>query len=178
MDDRPSRILLDRTKIRERIHRLGEQITLEMQGLTPCIMPILDGGMIFTSDLIRQISLPITLLPIKASSYGKERVSSGRLAFPWGESQLARDQDVLLVDDILDTGLTLTTLYSSLLASGARSVRTCVLLRKQRALHLHADYIGFDIPNEFVVGYGLDHAGRHRNLPDIRCLETQKIPSS
>ncbi len=178
MDDRPARILLKRAEIQERIRSLGEQITLEMQGLTPCIMPILDGGMIFTSDLIRQISLPITLLPIKASSYGQERVSSGRLELPLGVSPLARDQDVLLVDDILDTGLTLTSLCSSLLAAGARSVRTCVLLRKQHAVHLHADYIGFDIPNEFVVGYGLDHAGHHRNLPDIRCLETRKNPKS
>jgi len=103
-----------------------------------------------------------------------ESVSSGNLDLPWGVPPLVRDRDVLLVDDILDTGLTLTTLRSTLLEAGARSVRTCVLLRKQHANHLHSDYIGFDIPNEFVVGYGLDHAGRHRNLPEIRCLEIEK----
>ena len=173
-DDRFSRVLLDRAEIQERIRTLGEQISLEMRGLTPCIMPILDGGMIFTSDLIRQISLPITLMPIKASSYGKERISSGRLDLTWGVSPLVRDQDILLVDDILDTGLTLTKLSSTLLESGARSVRTCVLLRKHHAAHLHSDFIGFEIPNEFVVGYGLDHAGQHRNLPDIRCLQIKE----
>jgi len=174
MDDRCSRVLLDQAEIQERIRTLGEQITHEMRGLVPCVIPILDGGMIFASDLVRKISLPITLLPIKASSYGMESVSSGNLDLPWGVPPLVRDRDVLLVDDILDTGLTLTTLRSTLLEAGARSVRTCVLLRKQHANHLHSDYIGFDIPNEFVVGYGLDHAGRHRNLPEISCLEIEK----
>lgn len=168
MIEKLSEIILDQTTIRKRVRELGKQISSDMQGYhSLVVVPVLDGGMIFAADLIREIELPLTLLPIKASSYGNAMKSSGNVEFPWDIPTTVRDKDLLLVDDILDTGHTLNTLISKLLQAGAHSVRTCVLLRKKHARHLSADYLGFEIPNKFVVGYGLDLAGRYRNLPDI-----------
>jgi hypoxanthine phosphoribosyltransferase len=161
-------ILLDRETIALRVAELGSEINRDLQGANLCIVPVMDGGMIFAADLMRGISLPQTLCPIKASSYGNATTSSGKIEIPLGIPEGVSGKECLLIDDILDTGKTLQTLRSHLLEAGAKSVRTCVLLRKEYAKHLVADYIGFDIPDTFVVGYGLDLAGNYRNLPDIR----------
>jgi hypoxanthine phosphoribosyltransferase len=133
-------------------------------------MPVLDGGMIFASDLIREIQLPLTLLPIKASSYGTATTSSGSVSLTWGIPAGAQGKNILLVDDILDTGRTLDILRQELLKAGASTVHTCTLLRKESSKHLTVDYLGFEIPDKFVVGYGLDLAGKYRNLPCIGIL--------
>lgn len=160
-------ILLDQHVIAKRIMELGVEIGTSLRGLEPVIMPVLDGGMIFAADLMRAIPLPQVLLPVKASSYGNSTVSSGTVHLPWGIPSTVRDRDLLLVDDILDTGQTLTVLREKLLESGARSVRTCIFLRKESAVGFSADYVAFEIPDRFVVGYGLDLAGRYRNLPVV-----------
>ena len=160
-----SEILLDRETIQARVRELGAQITRELRGTQLCIAPLLDGGMIFAADLMREIELPVTLLPLKASSYGDGTTSSGVVSLPWGLPEEIRDKEILLVDDILDTGRTLQTLKNELLDAGALSVRTCILLRKEYSKELPADFVGFDIPDKFVVGYGLDLAGLYRNLP-------------
>jgi hypoxanthine phosphoribosyltransferase len=165
-----SEILLDRAAIRRRVEELGLQISQELEGSNLCVMPVLDGGMIFAADLAREIQLPLIITPIKASSYGEATISSGTLTLPFGIPKGISGKDLLLVDDILDTGLTLKVLKDRLMGCGAVSVRTCVLLRKESSRHLSADYLGFDIPDKFVVGYGLDHAGLYRNLPDIGVL--------
>lgn len=162
-----SEILLDSETIGNRVAELGLEITREFQGTSLCLCPLLDGGMIFAADLMRAIDLPLTLLPLKASSYGENTSSSGVITMPWGIPDAVFGKEILLVDDILDTGRTLTTLTGFLLDSGALSVRTCVLLRKESSKDLPSDFIGFDIPDKFVVGYGLDLAGRYRNLPHI-----------
>jgi hypoxanthine phosphoribosyltransferase len=162
-----SKILLDSDTIATRVRELGILISSDMSGLLPCIVPVMDGGMIFAADLMREFSLPVTLLPIRASSYGAGIESSGTVRLPEGIPEEVRGRDLLLVDDILDTGRTMAVLRDGLLSAGALSVRSCVLLRKEHARHLHADYIGFEIPDSFVVGYGLDLAGLHRNLPCI-----------
>ena len=108
-------ILLDRDTIRMRVAALGAQLSREMQGLNPCIMPIMDGGMIFAADLMREISIPVTLLPIKTSSYGNATLSKGKVDLPWGIPTSVCGRNLLLVDDILDTGQTLSTLVSGLL---------------------------------------------------------------
>jgi hypoxanthine phosphoribosyltransferase len=160
-------ILLDAKTIRQRVMEMGQDITRDFQGTEPFIMPVLDGGMIFAADLVREIRLPLTLLPIKASSYGTGTSSSGTVSLPWGVPTAVRGKKILLVDDILDTGRTFEILTSELLKTGASSVKTCTLLRKHSSAHLHADYIGFEIPDQFVVGYGLDLAGKYRNLPCV-----------
>lgn len=160
-------ILIDREAIRRRVAELGAQITGDLKGTDLCVIPVMDGGMIFAADLVREIPLPLAILPVKASSYGHGTTSSGSVTLPWGLPGGIAGKDLLLVDDILDKGLTLQTLEGLFLEAGARSVRTCVLLRKESNRNLSADYIGFDILDRFVVGYGLDQAGLHRNLPDI-----------
>lgn len=169
---RAPEVLLAEESIRKKVAELGAAITRDFRELTLCVMPVLDGGMIFTADLIREIRLPLTLLPIKVSSYGDAMESPGTPHLPQGVPDGFRGRNLLLVDDILDTGHTLETLKSKLLNSGARSVATCVLLRKKRARSLHADYVGFEIEDMFVVGYGLDLAGRYRNLPFVGIPDT------
>jgi hypoxanthine phosphoribosyltransferase len=161
-------VLLNRDSISQRVAQLGVEITGDLQGANLCIIPVMDGGMIFAADLMREISLPQTLCPIKASSYGNATISSGSVQLSGGIPEGVSGKACLLIDDILDTGKTLEVLRSSLFEAGAKSVCTCVLLRKEHAKHLPADYIGFDIPDTFVVGYGLDLAGNYRNLPDVR----------
>lgn len=161
-------ILLDRDTITLRVAALGAEITRDMQRSDLCIVPVMDGGMILAADLMRQIALPLTLHPLKASSYGDGTTSSGKVHLPLGMPEGVSGKECLLVDDILDTGKTIEALRARLLEAGATKVRTCVLLRKEYAKHLPADYIGFEIPDAFVVGYGLDLAGNYRSLPDIR----------
>jgi len=168
-----SRILVDRERIRNRIEEIGARISLDFRGSDLCIVPVMDGGMIFAADLMRAINLSVTLAPVKASSYGDATVSSGTVNLAWGIPEGIRGKDLLLVDDILDTGRTLGILGSRLREAGAASVRTCVLLRKESAALLPADYVGFEIPDLFVVGYGLDLAGHYRNLPFIGIPETE-----
>ena len=125
-----SEILIERGTIQARVRELGSQITRELAHTPLCIAPLLDGGMIFAADLMREIDLPLTLLPLKASSYGDGTISSGSVTLPWGIPASVQGKEILLVDDILDTGRTLQTLKEQLLTGGALSVRTCVLLRK------------------------------------------------
>ena len=166
----PGKTLLDRETIQNRVPQLGSEITRDLRDASLCMVPVMDGGMIFAADLMRAIALPMIMRPIKASSYGVGTTSSGTITLPWGIPEGIGGKDLLLVDDILDTGKTLEVLTTRLREAGARSVRTCVLLRKESANHLHADYIGFDIPDAFIVGYGLDMAGLYRNLPEISVM--------
>lgn len=168
--DTDTGILLDRRTIAQRVRELGSKIGNDYQGRDLCIVPVMDGGFVFAADLIREIDLPLTVAPIKASSYGDATVSSGTVRIPWEIPGGIGGKDLLLVDDILDTGKTLEVLKTRFMEAGARSVGSCVLLRKESASHLPADYIGFEIPDKFVIGYGLDLAGLHRNLPDIRVM--------
>ena len=159
--------LIDRKAIAQRVRELGAEITQDLHGTTPCLVPVMDGGMVFAADLMREIALPVLLQPVKASSYGSGTSSTGSVSLPWGLPEDVKGRSIVLIDDILDTGLTLQMLREQLLEAGASDVKTCVLLRKASGSHRSADYIGFDIPDHFVIGYGLDLAGLHRNLPDI-----------
>ena len=165
-----SEILISGDSILRRVKELGVSISKDLATSELCVMPVMDGGMIFAADLVREITLPLMILPVKASSYGNSTTSSGRVSLPWGIPKGVSSKDVLLVDDILDTGGTLNHLKELLMLEGARTVITCVLLRKQSSRHLAADYLGFEIPDQFVVGYGLDYAGLYRNLPYIGTL--------
>jgi len=160
-------VMIDEKSIRNRVAELGAEITHDLGKGNFAVSPVMDGGMIFCADLIRKIDLQILLMPLKAGSYGGAKQSSGTVTLHWLIPEGVRGREILIVDDILDTARTLEYLKAQLLAAGAVSVRSCVLLRKQSSKECTADYVGFDIPDQFVVGYGLDLAGKYRNLPFI-----------
>ncbi len=165
------RVLFSEGEIRERIDELADELTRAYEGREFTVVSVLKGSCVFASDLIRRIPIPLELAFVAASSY-RDGTQSGALdvVFPAGNEIQGRD--VLLVDDILDTGRTLKRLRDELAARGAREVRSCVFLDKpaRRAVPLAADFRGFEVEDLFVVGYGLDFAGRYRNLPYVGAL--------
>jgi len=176
------RILLSREQIARRVEELGRQITLDCAGEPVIFIGVLKGAAVFLSDLVRQVQVDATFDFIAVSSYGSRTGAVPGLARTWdstGEVRLTKDveqslrgKNVILVEDILDTGLTLTFLKRLLMGHEPKSFRVAVLLDKpsRRKLEVAADYVGFVIADEFVVGYGLDYAEKFRNLPDIRLL--------
>ena len=169
-DPRDFEILITSDDLRDRVRALGKEISESFSGRDCMVIPVLDGAMIFAADLIREMPRSLRMAPIKASSYGDGTESSGTVSLAGDLPSGIAGASVLLVDDILDTGATLRFLTRLLKEAGAASVTTCVLLRKERSESLQADFVGFNIPDRFVVGYGLDLAGHYRNLPDIACL--------
>ncbi|MFP4052312.1 MAG: hypoxanthine phosphoribosyltransferase [Phycisphaerae bacterium] len=166
------RVLVDRDRIAARVDELGRQIaeTYRDQDLT--IMAVLTGSMIFLADLIRRIPLMMHIDVVSISSYpGRSTTTRGpRWLLPISTD--LKDRNVLVIDDILDSGLTLQAMLSAVRAMEPASLRSCVLLRKERPdleTRFEPDFVGFDIPNEFVVGYGLDFDNLYRNVPEI-CL--------
>lgn len=174
MDASVESILLDSRTIRRRVRELGVQITQDYGGKTPHLVAVLKGASIFLADLVRSIELELSYDFIAAGSYGNQTLSSGEIHLLKDVDESVEGRDVILVEDIIDTGLTLHYLVQSLRARGPTSLRIAALLNKpsRRKIHVPLDYIGFDIPDEFVVGYGLDYGQRYRNLPDICILRT------
>ncbi len=162
-------VLIPTEKLQTRIRQIGEQISKDYAGRRPELICVLKGAMVFLSDLMRAIDLSLTIDYIAVSSYGKEKNSSGEVKIVKDLDEPLQGRDIILVEDILDTGLTLNFLINSFKARGATSIKIATLLNKpeRRKVEVHADYVGFDIPDEFVVGYGLDYAERYRNLPYI-----------
>lgn len=173
------RVLISRERIAYRVAALGADITRDFAGQAVIFVGVLKGAAIFLSDLARCVQLDATFDFIGVSSYGNRPTPAQELQKGWdstGEVRLTKDADqsmkdrnVILVEDILDTGLTLNYLKGILLGHQPRSFRIAALLDKpsRRKLPIEADYVGFSIPDEFVVGYGLDYAEKYRNLPDI-----------
>lgn len=165
--------LFSKTVIRKKVVQLGKQITKLYKNCdNVLIVPLLEGGTVFASDLIREINLPITVKSFKVSSYHGSTKSSGKLQMDITNLPECKDKHVIIVDDIYDTGLTLSTLCNHFKVAGAKTVTTCVLLNKKvtRNSNLKPDLYGFAIKNEFVVGYGLDYNEVYRNLPYIGVL--------
>lgn len=162
-------LLLSHDAIQKRVQELGQRIAGDYQGRTPHLVAILKGACIFLSDLVRHIPLPLSLDFIAVSSYGASTKSSGVVRITKDLDSSIEGRDVILVEDILDTGLTLSYLQEYLINRQPASLKICALLNKpsRRIKEVHADYIGFDIPDKFVVGYGLDVDQRYRNVPDI-----------
>ncbi len=172
-------MLISRQDIAKRVSELGSQITNDFRGQSVNLVGVLKGAAIFLSDLARQVDLDATFDFIGVSSYGNRPTPTQELKSGWdstGEVKLTKDVDqtlkdknIILVEDILDTGLTMTYLKRLLLARQPRSLKVAALLDKptRRKLPLEGDYVGFKIPDEFVVGYGLDYAEKYRNLADI-----------
>jgi len=168
------RVLITEAQIARRIQALSCDIARDFDGREMVVVSLLNGTVMFLADLIRTLSLPLRLDFIGVSSYGAG-TESGDLVFTKELRLSVRGRDVLLVDDILDTGKTLCRVLGKLRALKPRRIKTCVLLNKaaRRVELIEADYVGFEIPDYFVVGYGLDFAERYRNLPFVGVLYPQ-----
>lgn len=166
-------ILVTPQAIKRRIAALGEQLNHDYAKKDLMVVAIVNGALIFTADLLRQMRSPLRLDCLRASSYHDGVKALGEPRIVDSMKLDVRGHHVLLVDDILDTGKTLAMVAGLIRKKGATSVKSCVLLDKKarRAVPFQADYVGFDIPNEFVVGYGLDFNERYRNLPCIGVLK-------
>ena len=170
-------VLYERGDIRRRVEELGHAITVDYAGRTPVLISVLKGGAVFLADLIREVPLPLEVHFMAISRYGDAEESLGRVQILLDLDVDLTGRDVLLVEDIVDTGLTLSYLLSVLRARGAATLEVCALLDKsvRRIAPLSVRYVGFDCPDHFVVGYGLDFAERYRNLPDILAVEDLRV---
>lgn len=168
-------ILISQDRIQERVRQLGRQIEADFAGKPLTIVAVLTGSLIFLADLMRQIQLPLRVALLQASSYRGATTTAGRLTINEAFMPDVVGRDVLLLDDILDTGHTLATLVRRMHDRGAQTVRTAVLLRKigRQEVHLEPDYCGFTIPDAFVVGYGLDYNDDYRHLPHVAVLPAE-----
>lgn len=164
--------LISSQRIQERVQELGDQITHDLRGCDLVVVGVLKGAVMFMTDLVRCIELPLSMDFLGVSSYGDKTDTSGVVQITQDLTQPLVDKDVLVVEDIVDTGLTLAFLLDHLRVRLPRSIRVCTLLHKpshtKKAVHL--DYVGFVIDDKFVVGYGLDYEQRYRNLRYIGYL--------
>jgi len=168
------RVLLTQDQIRDRVAELAREVETAYTLDQPLLLVgVLKGAAMIMSDLARALSVDVQMDWMAVSSYGSGTTSSGVVRILKDLDADVLDRDVLVVEDIVDSGLTLSWLLSNLAARGPRSVKVLTLLRKPEALkvQVHVDFVGFDIPNEFVVGYGLDYAERYRNLSCIGTLK-------
>lgn len=178
MPEEVQRILLRREAIAQRVRALGAAISRDRDPERPLLaVAILKGAVIFAADLVREISGPVQMDFMAVGSYGDAAQSSGAVRIIKDLDETAAGRDVLLIEDIVDTGLTLRYLREYLLGQGPRSLKVCVLLDKadRRKVDVQVDYVGFRIPDAFVVGYGLDFAGRYRNVPDVLALRSEAV---
>lgn len=170
------KILIRSAAIKRRVQQVAHEITRDFDGERVHLIGVLKGGCIFLSDLIREINLDTSIDFIAVSSYGKNKDSSGQVRLLKDLDSNIAGLNVILVEDILDTGLTLSYLLRILRQRKPKTLRVAALLDKpsRRRVNVTGDYIGFSIPDEFVIGYGLDYAERYRNLKDVCVLDPQK----
>ena len=173
------RVLFDESTILRRLDELAAEISEDYQDRELTVIAILNGSIIFMADLLRRIPLPLKLDCLSVASYHGGTVTSGEIVFRQIVLPNVQGRHILILDDILDSGVTLAAIRDKLTAEQPRSVRICVLLRKvkDRFRPVDADYVGFNIGDEFVVGYGLDYMEHYRNLPCIGVLRKDRIVS-
>lgn len=162
-------VLISADAIRQRVRELGDAISRDYQGGPLLLVGILRGSFVFLADLVRAVQIPVAVDFMAISSYGSATKSSGVVRILKDLDEQVEGQNVMVVEDIVDTGLTLQYIQTQLVARGAASVKICTLLDKpsRRQVEVPLDYLGFHIPDEFVVGYGLDFDECYRNLPDV-----------
>jgi hypoxanthine phosphoribosyltransferase len=167
------RVLLTKEEIAGRVRQLGAEITCDYAGKAPRLVGILKGSAVFMADLMREIALPASIDFLAVSSYGVKSQSTGAVRILKDLDMTVEGEDLLIVEDILDSGLTLSYIINLLAGSKPSSVRLCTLLDKpgRRRVDVSPHYTGFTVPDEFLVGYGLDYAERYRNLPYIAVLK-------
>ena len=167
------RVLLTEEEVDKRIQELGDMISRDYAGRNIHLICVLRGGVFFTCELAKRITVPVSLDFMSVSSYGNESKSSGVVKIMKDLDDVIENKDVLVVEDIVDSGRTLRYLLENLESRNPRSLKLCTLLDKpeRRVTEVKVDYTGFEIPDEFVVGYGLDYAQKYRNLPYIGVVE-------
>jgi hypoxanthine phosphoribosyltransferase len=167
------RVLITRDELAGRVAEIGRAIANDYAAMDPVLVGVLKGAVVFLADLMRSIDLPLTTDFMSVSSYGGSTQSSGIVKITSDLSVTIEDRHVLIVEDIIDSGRTVSYLKRNLMTRHPRSVKICALLDKveRREVDVDLDYVGFAIPDVFVVGYGLDHAGLYRNLPYLGALE-------
>jgi len=167
--------LLSPEQIQARIVELGAQISRDYEGKDPVFVSVLVGAVMFTADLLRHITVPCSLDFMAISSYGKESRSSGVVRVVKDLDESVESRHVVIIEDIVDTGLTLNYLLDNMKNRNVASVRVAALLDKpsRRMTDIHVDYVGFEVPDEFVIGYGLDFAQRYRNFPYVGVLRPE-----
>ena len=170
-------ILVQQDDLAHRIAQLGEEISRDYEGRDLLLVGVLKGAIFFLSDLMRHLTVPCEVDFMAVSSYGSATDSSGVVRILKDLDAPLSGRDVLIVEDIVDSGLTLSYLYRILSARDPASVKVCALLTKpdRRTVKMPIDYVGFEIPNEFVIGYGLDYAERFRNLPFVAAFDESRV---
>jgi hypoxanthine phosphoribosyltransferase len=171
------RVLFDEPAIHRRLDDIAAQISSDYRERELTVIAVLHGSLMFVADLLRRIPLPLKLDCLGVASYHGEAQTSGEVVFKQSTAPDVAGRDVLILDDILDSGQTLATIRETLKTAKPHSIRVCVLLskKKQRAREVDPDYVGFEIEDEFVVGYGLDFRERYRNLPYIGVLRKELL---
>ena len=167
------KILISRDEIANAVDRLASEIKRDYQGKQPLLIGVLKGAFVFMADLMRQLDLPLELEFVRLSSYGAARESSGRVRVVQGLKTPIKGRDVLVIEDIVDTGITISFLLNYLRKKKPASLKLCVLTDKpsRRRVPVSIDYLGFTVPDKFVVGYGIDFAEKFRYLPEICVIE-------
>jgi hypoxanthine phosphoribosyltransferase len=168
-------ILVGRDKIKEMVVRVGKQISEDYRGEELVLVGVLKGGFVFLADLMREIDIPVDMDLIAVSSYGASTKSSGVVRIIKDIDMNISDKHVLIVEDLVDTGLTLSYLKELFKTRGPKSVKICTAFDKpsRRKVDIEVEYSGIEVPDKFIVGYGLDYAGKYRNLPDVCTLKRE-----
>ena len=173
MADKTRRVLFSKEKIAAEVKRLGQEISRDYGNQEILLVGVLKGSFLFIADLIREIDSPTVVDFVRLASYGSDTQTSGIIEFRKELEMPIRNRDVLIIEDIVDSGYTLECLYNKLLLQQPRSLKICTLIDKRgrREVELEVDYVGIRMDDGFIVGYGLDHDERFRNLPDIHLIE-------
>jgi hypoxanthine phosphoribosyltransferase len=168
-------VLVTREQIREMTKKLGKQISKDYEGCDLVLVGVLKGGFVFLADLMREITIPVDMDLIAVSSYGASTKSSGVVRIIKDMDLNIEGKHVLIVEDLVDTGLTLKHLKELFSTRGPESVKICAAFDKpsRRQVDIEVEYKGIEVPNKFIVGYGLDYAGKYRNLPDVCTLKKE-----
>jgi hypoxanthine phosphoribosyltransferase len=166
------KIIIGRDEIKQAVIRLARQITSDYRGKEPLLIGILKGSCIFLSDIIREINIPLEIEFVRLASYSG-KLSSGKVKIVQGLKSTIQGRDILIVEDIVDTGLSVSVLLKYLKRRAPASLKLCVLLDKpsRRTILVPIDYLGFTVPDKFIVGYGIDWNEKYRYLPDIAAID-------
>ncbi|MDX9710528.1 MAG: hypoxanthine phosphoribosyltransferase [Trichloromonas sp.] len=173
MSELDLKLLYSQEEIARQVKRLGDEISNDYPDSEILLVGVLKGSFLFVADLVRAISSPLIVDFVRIASYGSDTQTSGIVEIRKDLELPIKDRDVIIVEDIVDSGHTLESLYNLLLRRGPRSLKICTLIDKttRREVSIRSDYVGFSLDDGFIIGYGLDYAEKHRNLPDIHLVQ-------